>query len=122
MFDYALRFLNAIANSAAESITYNENWGNDFSIKNIKNMFEYIKEDLTAEKYKAILELPVEQRLQLGFKSYSKDYPNKLLIPLWVIQIMPDNFDIEVTSIFGEKCSIKNINKDIRFGCVAYMI
>jgi hypothetical protein len=36
--------------------------------------------------------------------------------------IMPESFDIEVTSILDEKTSIKNIDKDTRAGCVAYYI
>lgn len=123
-FMYTHQILTYLASNAAESLAYREHWSKEFQLKNVFNGFEDIKERMTNEKFAEILNLPDEQKLILGFRNYSSSSKEegKMLIPLWLIEVMPENFHIEVTSILGDKCDIQTVDKDCRGGCIAYMI
>ena len=121
VYTLAARTIAYIASLTSESILYKEHWGNEFCMHHIENTFESIKKQFTKETCENILKLPNIQKLDLGFK-YWNEANDKMLIPLWFIMIIPETFDIEVTSVFGNKSSIKNIDKDVSAGCVAYYI
>lgn len=125
-FVKALCLMRYLSNSAAESMVYHESWGDTFTIKNVKNSFEYVSEHggYDGNFWKDVFKLPSNLKGVLGFCFYDEETreQNKMLIPLWIVESLPKDFDIEVTSITGENCSIKNIDKDNRFGCVAYLI
>ena len=59
------------------------------------------------------------------FKEKKQKYLNTkglMLIPLWLFPLLP--IGTEVISIFGDKIIYdgKNVNNDIRMGCIAYGI
>ena len=123
-FEFAHQMLTYLASNAAESVAFGKHWGKDFQWKNVVNGFNDVKERMTNETYAEILGLPAEQRLVLGFRYYNEATRNegKMLIPLWLIEAMPSDFHIEVTSILGNICDIQEVDKDCRFGCIAYYI
>lgn len=122
VFEMAINYLTWIANKTAEVSAYD--WNADFCKKEVKENFKSFRkrnEDKELEFWKKVFELPVEKKELLRFCKFDEK-SDKMLIPLWIIECLPENFDVEVESIDGQKCSIKNIDKDVRFGCVAYMI
>lgn len=119
-YDFAIRCIATIANVSAESRAFGKFWSEKFTVKNSSEVFDSVKTQLSHDMCMAILNLPEEKKLNLGFRKWSKE-TNKMLIPLWFIECLPDDFNIEVTCIDNTKTSIKNIDKDIRGGCVAYM-
>lgn len=126
IFVKALSLMRYFSNTAAESMAYHKSWGDEFTIKNVKNSFEYVSEhdNYDIDFWKEVFKLPSKLKGVLGFCFFDEETreQDKMLIPLWIVESLPKDFDVEVTSITGENCSIKNINKDIRFGCVAYLI
>ena len=114
----ALNIMKIVANSAACAVAYNQLNKADFWIKH--DAFERIKKETNGEFWDKVFALDSDDRLTLGFRKWDKD-EDKLLIPIWIVECLPDDYNIEVTSIFCEKTSIKNIDKDTRMGCVAYM-
>jgi hypothetical protein len=82
--------------------------------------FDYIKKETDSKFWHDVFKLNYDERFSLGFRQWDDDKEH-LLIPLWIVECLPDDFDIEVNSIGGRTCSIKDIDKDIRCGCVAYM-
>ena len=120
-YTLAVRTIACIASRVSESVLYKEHWSNEFCMHHIEDTFESIKKQFTKEICENILKLPNIQKLDLGFK-YWDEANDKMLIPLWFIMIIPETFDVEVTSIFGDNTSIKNIDNDTRAGCVAYYI
>jgi len=113
-FKKAVWAMKFVANQAACGHAYNqvEYWS--------KECFKRVKEELGADFWRDVFSLPDEERFLLGFLRWDENSKG-LLIPIWVVECLPDDFDIEVTGIMGGVCSIKKIDKDIRFGCVAYM-
>lgn len=123
-FEIAHQMLTYLASNAAESIAFGKHWRKEFQWQNVVNGFNDVKERLTNETFAEILRLPTEQKLVLGFRYYDQTTRNdgKMLIPLWLIEAMPSDFHIEVTSICGDNCDIQEVDKDCRFGCIAYYI
>ena len=78
-----------------------------FDDKEIKNFFE---------------NLTVEKALELGFRNWSNERPNFLLIPDCFIDFIP--IGMELQSISGKKVIYDgdNIDTDTRFGLLAYGI
>ena len=68
--------------------------------------------------WKEVFDLDSHSKLLLGFRMWTNE--TDLLIPIWIVECLPDNFDAVVESISGKRCSIKEIDKDTRAGCVAY--
>jgi len=116
IFEDALSIMIYLVNNAASEVAYNqssETW--------TKSAFRHIKESKKADFWKKVFKLDDELRFLLGFKKWSST-DKEMLIPIWIIECLPDDFDLTVTSIMGGRCSIKDIDKDTRFGCVAYMV
>lgn len=59
---------------------------------------------------------------ELRFQKWSEDEPDLYLIPLYLLPILP--IGIELTCLDGENLIYdgKNVDDDIRFGCIAYGI
>jgi len=115
-FEKALGTMIYLANEVASQVAYNQSpdvW--------TKPAFRHIKETRNADFWNEVFKLDDELRFLLGFKKWSST-DTEMLIPIWIIECLPDDFDITVTSISGARCSIKKIDKDTRFGCVAYMV
>lgn len=117
IFEKALGYMIYLANESAHSVAYNQD-ANYWT----KNAFKKLKESNgMCDFWKQVFALDDEYRFKLGFKKWSST-DKEMLIPLWIVECLPDDFDITVTSINGTRCSIKKIDKDTRFGCVAYMV
>lgn len=115
----ALNIMKIVANSAACCFAYNQLNKADFWIK--KDCFERIRNETDKEFWDKVFALDNDDKLTLGFRFWDEPH-DKMLIPLWIVECLPDDYDVEVVCINGQKSSIKNIDKDNRFGCVAYMI
>lgn len=115
----ALNIMKIVANSAACCFAYNQLNKADFWIK--KDCFERIKKETDKEFWDKVFALDNDDKLALGFRFWDESHEG-MLIPLWIIECLPDDYDIEVVDINGQKSSIKDIDKDVRIGCVAYMI
>lgn len=117
IFEKALGYMIYLANESAHSVAYNQD-ANYWT----KEAFKKLKESNgKCEFWKQVFKLDDEYRYKLGFKKWDSSHA-EMLIPLWIVECLPEDFDCIVTSIFGEKSSIKDINKDTRFGCIAYMV
>ena len=63
-----------------------------------------------------------QEAIELRFGKWSEEDPTLYLIPIWLLPILP--IGTKVTSIFDEEIVYdgKNIDNDVRFGCLAYGI
>lgn len=130
-FKKATNIMKIIANSAACAVAYEkynvekesqyEGQAKHYTYWVKKDGFERVKRETDSQFWHDVFKLDYEERFMLGFRQWDDDKEH-LLIPLWIIECLPDDFDIEVIGIGGGKYSIKDIDKDIRFGCVAYMV
>lgn len=107
------------ANKVAETVQY-ESWSDEFSRKEIRNATALMLEEL--KKHIDWDNLTKEDAIELRFKRWDEDIPDLFLIPLYLLPIVP--FGTELTSIFGDKILYNgsNVDKDNRFGCIAYGI
>ena len=107
------------ANKVAETVQY-ESWSNEFCRKEnkihteafLKALKEYVNWDA----------LTKEEAIELGFIVYSKETPNLLLLPLYILPILP--IGTELVCINGNKIVYDgtNVDKDTRYGWIAYGI
>ena len=114
-FERAVAIMTYLANNAAYPIAYKQ--GADFWVK---DAFKRVKHDFNTDFWKSVFELNNEQKFILGFRIWSNE--SELLIPIWIIESLPDDFDAVVESISGGRCSIKEIDKDCRAGCATYTL
>ena len=116
-FERAMNIMRYLANQAAHGHAYHQHeyWS--------KSSFMYVKEEtaFNSDFWNKVFKLDDEERFKLGFRRWDENSKG-LLIPLWIVECLPDDFDIKVTGICGGEYSIKDIDKDTRFGCVAYMV
>lgn len=106
---------------AAETMLYDD-WSDEFATKNIREYPNDLKKIKNGADLLGIqpAEMSAIQMKALGFGTYSKDNPMKL-IPLWLFPFLADK--IETESITGEKCTKKaDMDTDNRFGYLAYGI
>ena len=127
-FKKANHIMKLVANAAACAVAYAkynsknaEAKAHHYEYRVKTDMFDRIKKEVDGSFWKDVFNLSYEERFMLRFRKWDDDEEH-LLIPLWIIECLPDDFDIEVTGISGGKYSIKEIDKDIRCGCVAYMV
>lgn len=114
-FKKALGLMIGIANQVAMGKAYNqkEYW--------LDRAFSHAKEDYDAAFWHEVFNLPEEEKRMLGFGKWSADSKG-MLIPIWVFECIPDDFDLEVTSIMGDTRQLKDVTDiDTRFGCLCYM-
>lgn len=111
--------LSWYANQIAQTVQY-ENWSDEFCRNEVRastdKFLELLKENIDFEHL-----TKVEAR-ELRFMPWSDEKPNLLLIPLYLLPIIP--IGTELTSIFSEKVIYDghNVDNDIRFGCIAWGI
>lgn len=112
---------NQLMNTIQMGIEYAPNWGTEFSYKEILKIHEKSLEKLK-EEIGDLKDYTKQELLQLGFRGWSSETPNLLLIPIWAYYLIPDG--TELICINGEK-KIKGkdyIDMDVRTGCIAYGI
>lgn len=107
------------ANKVAETVQY-ESWSNEFCRKENKiNTVAFLN---ALKEYVNWDALTKEEAIELGFIVYSKETPNLLLLPLYILPILP--IGTELVSINGNKIVYDgtNVDKDTRYGWIVYGI
>ena len=119
-YTVALQLQSYLVNNVSTIIAYK--WGNDFSMKELKESFEKYRNDKDVKELFKINNLTKERALALRFQYWDKEqYPNLMLFPLWFALLLP--YGTEVISINGGKFNYsEDTDLDIRFGCVAFGI
>lgn len=119
-YTQALQFQSFLVNKVSTIIAYN--WGNDFSMKELKKSFETYRNDKDVKELFNINNLTKERALALRFQYWDRDqYPNLMLFPLWFSLLLP--YGTEVISINGGKFNYsEDTDLDTRFGCVGFGI
>lgn len=109
-----------LVNGLSECNTYD--WGAEYKEKELKDKFDKFYKFLQEKENIEILDLnklTIEQAKELGFQRWDEE-SDIWLFPLWFLPLIP--IGTEVTSISGDKIIYngKNLDNDIRFGCIAY--
>lgn len=107
------------ANRISETTTYT-NWSDNFAREEV---MKCSKKFLNALKnYIDFENLTEREARELRFQKWSEDEPDLYLIPLYLLPILP--IGIELACLDGEKLIYdgKNVDDDIRCGCIAYGI
>ena len=104
-----------ITNQFANLNTYN--WSAKFKEQEVKSYFETFYNSI--KKYLNLEELTVQEAKELRFQKWD-DKSDLWLFPLWVLPLIPEG--MEVVTISGEtiKFNRKEVDDDIRFGCLAF--
>lgn len=116
-FELAKRYMVMHSNKMAECVEYG--WSSDFIASEIKGFPEKLK---SMSGYQSIdpNNLTKSQLIELGGNKWSEELPNLVLIPIWMLPHLPDEF--KGASFSGEEVTMKKseIDNDQRFGCLAY--
>ena len=112
IFHKALGVMKYIANSATMGYAYK--WGDATSADNVKRCFEQLRADkeFGEEFWRDVFKLPEELKFALGFRKFEKG-DSEMCIPLWIWECLPDDM------LFEGKMK-KDLDNDIRFGCVCW--
>lgn len=113
-FERAIAYMNLIATRAVSQLVNKENDDID-----LREAIEIVKKSTDVNFWKDVLELDDEKKTLLGFVETldTKDS----LIPIWIIECLPDNFDAIVKNYNdGKEYSIKDIEKETYLGTVHY--
>lgn len=107
------------ANRVAETVQY-KSWSDEFCRKEIKEATDEMLDEL--KKYIDWDNLTKGEARELRFMKWSEDQPDLYLIPLYLLPILP--IGTKLTDIFGKELEYdgKNVDNDIRLGCIAYGI
>lgn len=111
--------LTFLANQVAETVLYQPHWSMDFCHQEITKAYKKVAEEL--KKHLDWNNLTEEDCQELRFGKWEKE-SQLYLIPIWLYSAIP--IGTKLTSIFGEEIVFdgSNIDKDNRFGCLAYGI
>ena len=111
IFVDALMIMTRIINCAGEGWAYRKHWNDEFRCQELNDIFEnkYKKDE---EFWKQVFDLPVEQKMLLGFRYFDKN-DTKMLIPIWIWNLLPLDMYIED----GGK-TVKELDNDTRGGVV----
>lgn len=106
------------ANRVSETVQYHT-WSDEFCRKEVNKSTDTFINEL--KKHIDILKLTRKEAVELRFGKWEDD-GDLYLIPLYLLPIIP--VGTELTSISGETIIYNgtNIDKDIRFGCLAWGI
>lgn len=106
------------ANRVSETVQYTS-WSDEFCRKEVRQAtMDFVSE---LRKHIDFSKLTREEAVALRFGKWDEE-SNLYLIPLYLLPIVP--VGTELTCIDGEKIIYngKNVNNDIRFGCIAWGI
>lgn len=111
IFVDTLMIMTRIVNCAGEGWAYRKHWSDEFRCQELNDIFEnnYKKDE---EFWKQVFDLPVEQKMLLGFRYFDKN-DTKMLIPIWIWNLLPPDMYIED----GGK-TVKELDNDTRGGVV----
>ena len=105
-----------LANKLADSINYHkeESFNGDDLISQIGD-FKITKDDFN--------ELSYSDAKNLGFKKWSDDEPELLLIPAYLWRFIPSGLKLKsINGEYEEYDTFEDLDNDRRFGCLAYGI
>lgn len=106
-------------NKLSETVIY-KNWNDTSRAMCAEEAFGTFYGSLERNGYIDFNNLTVEEAKELRFGKWDED-SDLWLFPLWLVPLIPEG--LEVTTISGETIKYdKNMDNDIRFGCVAYGI
>ena len=91
-------------------------WTDELIVDMTKDV--YLKEPLITEK--ELLQLTKDQLIEAGFRHYSEE-SDLLLIPIHLYRALHPEIEV-ICFTDGEVCRLKDIDKDVRFGILAYGI
>lgn len=108
-----------ILNGTAEIKEYHTHWGEQFSFKELNEVFSpketFGRKSMEYITLDELRSLPKEKLFEHGFGNWDDKI---ILIPLWISYFI--NPDSEVISIGGDKAKLSECDKDTRFGCIAF--
>ena len=92
-------------------------WSNAFLHNEAGKVIEQVRKETSPALWKCVMALSCERKFHLGFrfldgKSAKQD---KMLVPLWIYAILPDNFECG-----GKKKS--DVDNQTKFGCVFWLV
>lgn len=105
------------ANKVAETVQYTS-WSDEFCRKEINESTYMMLNEL--RKYIDWDNLTREEARELRFVRWDDEHPDLYLLPLYILPILP--IGTKLTTISGKEIVYDgtNVDKDIRFGCLAY--
>lgn len=116
-FQLAKTIRNYLLNRVGQIIEYN--WSDDFKIKELNNFESEIK-SLDGFEYINLENINYSQLQSLGFKLWDEE-SKLMLMPLWITRYISPK--TKLISISGEESNdINSVDKDVRFGCIAWGI
>ena len=115
IFERAIMIMNELANCAGEGFAYQKSWDPEFRCSEVNRIFVNQKAKLDESFWNKVFNLSVEEKLILGFRAMDNESKkkNKLNIPIWIWNLLPDDMYIED----GGK-TVKELDNDNRFGVV----
>lgn len=106
---------NRLANNLVMCHVYN--YDKKQTLKAVNDIIEDTKYQVSQLDFELDIRLLTkEQMLALDFGQWDEG-KDLMLIPLWLVEFVKN---VEVYSISDEACMLYEIDKDIRYGCVAY--
>ena len=117
-FEIAKHIRNSLLNSAMTAFEYE--WDGDFTRRHIQQCIDRIKETEILRPI-VINRFTRKELLDLGFKRWDKK--GLMLIPLWITHFIKPEFKgacINEGAI--QSLNVNTIDKDVRFGVLAYGI
>lgn len=118
VFEQAIRIMQCFANNSAEGYVYKKHWGEYSRLKNTDDFIQKVKEDFKADFWNKVFNLPEEQKRLLGFLKWSNNETG-MCIPIWIWACLPE--DMPIGGNAGGKMK-KDLDNDIRFGCVWWRV
>ena len=114
-YELSLKIMTLLANRMICAVHYD--WSGDYVKSNLKELIENIKrqELFTPINLNQFTE---DQLLCLGFGKW--DDSKLALIPVWIVPFTSEKFVGECISGQVGEFSMSEIDKDTRFGCLAY--
>ena len=114
-----------LATTAAMGLHYTS-WDDHVVRKELEASEKLMKESaITADRFNEFLAKSTQEEIytlsELGFARWSdpdEEGYQLRLIPLYAVSMLDP--ELEVTSIGEDTCKLKDADKDIRFGCIAY--
>lgn len=120
IFEKAIRIMQCIANHGGSVHEYAKHWSKEYRAESMSKLIEEIKsdKDYGADFWNAVLALPEEQKMLLGFLKWSKE-EKEMCIPIWIWACLPE--DMPIWGNGGGKMK-KDLDNDIRCGCVWWRV
>ncbi|MGN0173974.1 MAG: hypothetical protein ACI39F_05995 [Acutalibacteraceae bacterium] len=112
--------LSWLVNGLATAYVY-DSWGDKMKVREMKEKFDMFYKQFKDKNLIDFNNLTISEAKELRFGKWDEN-SDLWLIPLWLYPLIP--IGTKLTSISGNEIIFdgKNIDKDIRFGCLAWGI